>query len=288
MNTRLPVAARYLYAKLTWPELREAAALRKVIVLPVGSTEQHGHHLPIDVDNFLATNMGLLAAQRAPDRILLAPTIAYGFNVHAFDFPGTMHVPRDPFVDYVVDVCKSFAYHGFRRIIILDGHGSNLPLLNLVARRVSLETSALCASLIWTSLLAVDPDHMRTWRESRFPGGCAHACELETSAYLRFGPERVQMDKAVDHIAWYNLPENAKFGGVDLFGGGPLAVVEQTSTYTPHGVMGQATLATPHKGAIVADEVADRLVEFAGLLRDLPDPERDDHHIVPPSGSLPD
>src|SRR6266498_2261580 len=67
MSTRLPVAEQYLYAKLTWPELREAAALRKVIVLPVGSTEQHGHHLPIDVDNFLATNMGLLAAQRAPD-----------------------------------------------------------------------------------------------------------------------------------------------------------------------------------------------------------------------------
>jgi len=128
---------------------------------------------------------------------------------------------------------------------------------------------------------------MRTWRESRFPGGCAHACELETSAYLRFGPERVQMEKAVDHIAWYNLPENSKFGGVDLFGGGTLAVVEQTSTYTPHGVMGQATLATPRKGAIVADEVADRLVEFAGLLRDLPDPERDDHHVVPPSGPLP-
>jgi creatinine amidohydrolase len=195
-----------------------------------------------------------------------------------------MHVPRDPFVDYVADVCKSFAYHGFRRIIILDGHGSNLPLLNLVARRVSLETNALCASLIWTSLLAVNPEHMRTWRESRFPGGCAHACELETSAYLRFGPERVQMDKAVDHIAWYNLPENSKYGGVDLFGGGTLAVVEQTSTYTPHGVMGQATLATPRKGEIVADEVAERLVEFAGLLRDLPDPERDDHHAAGVNG----
>ncbi len=138
--------------------------------------------------------------------------------------------------------------------------------MNLATRRVSLETSALCASLIWTSLLAVNPDHMRTWRESRFPGGYAHACELETSAYLRFGPERVQMDKAVDHIAWYNLSENSKFGGVDLFGGGPLAVVEQTSTYMPHGVMVQVTLATPQKGAIVADEVADRLVEFATLL----------------------
>ncbi|MCB0153605.1 MAG: creatininase family protein, partial [Anaerolineae bacterium] len=179
MSHRPTVTEQYLYAKLTWPELRQAAEMNKVIVLPVGSTEQHGKHLPIDVDNFLINNLALTAGQRAPDKILVAPLIPYGFNVHAFDFPGTMHVPRDPFVDYVVDVCKSFSYHGFKRIILYDGHGSNMPPLNLAARRVALETDAMCACLIWVSLLAVDPDHMQSWRESRIPGGCAHACELE-------------------------------------------------------------------------------------------------------------
>jgi creatinine amidohydrolase len=288
MKQRLSVSEQHLYAKLTWPEVREAAALGKVIVLPVGSTEQHGHHLPIDVDNFLCTNFALEAGRRAPDKILVAPTIPYGFNVHAFDFPGTMHVPRNPFVDYVVDVCKSFSYHGFKRIILFDGHGSNMPPLNLAARRVALETDALCACLIWTSLLTVDPEHMKTWRESRIPGGCAHACELETSAYLHFGADKVQMEKAEDNIAWYNYPENSRFGGVDLLaGGGVLKVVEWTSTYTPQGVVGQATLGTAEKGRIVVEEATLRLIQFVEAFQDWPDPQRHDHHTTPPTSPLP-
>ena len=289
MSQRPSVTEQYLYAKLTWPELREAAAVGKVIVLPVGSTEQHGNHLPLDVDNLLCTNTALEAGRRAPDKILVAPTVPYGFNVHAFDFPGTMHVPRNPFVDYVVDVCKRFSYHGFKRIIIHDGHGSNMPPLNLVARRVALETDALCACVMWTSLLRVDPEHMQTWRESRIPGGCAHACELETSAYLHFDGERVQMHLAEDNIAWYNYPENSRFGAVDLLAGGSgvLKVVEWTSTYTPQGVVGQATLGTPEKGAIIVEEAAQQLVRFVEAFQDWPDPVRRSHHTTPPTSPLP-
>lgn len=289
MSQRPSVTEQYLYAKLTWPELREAAAMGKVIVFPVGSVEQHGYHLPINVDNVLCTNTALEAGRRAPDKILIAPTMPYGFNVHAFDFPGTMHVPRNPFVDYIVDVCKSFSYHGFKRIIIYDGHGSNMPPLNLAARRVALETDALCACVMWTSLLTVNPDHMQTWRESRIPGGCAHACELETSAYLHFDADSVQMDKAQDNIAWYNYPENSRFGGVDLLAGGSgvLKVVEWTSTYTPQGVMGQATLATEKKGEIIVEEAATRLIQFVEAFQDWHEPIRRDHHTTPPTGPLP-
>lgn len=288
MAQRKSVREQHLYAKLTWPELREAADMGKVIVQPIGSTEQHGNHLPLDVDNLLCSGIALDAGQRAPDKILVAPTIPYGFNVHAFDFPGTLHVPRSPFVDYVVDVCKSFAYHGFKRIILFDGHGSNMPPLNLVARRISLETDAICGVLIWPTLLKVDPDHMQTWRESRIPGGLAHACELETSAYLHFAPERVQMDKAEDNIAWYNFSENSRFGAVDLLsGGGILSVVEWTSTYTPQGVMGQATLGTAEKGRIVVEETASRLVEFVDLFQKWAIPEREDHHTYRPTSPLP-
>ncbi|MCB0153562.1 MAG: creatininase family protein, partial [Anaerolineae bacterium] len=208
---------------------------------------------------------------------------------HAFDFPGTMHVPRDPFVDYVVDVCKCFSYHGFKRIILYDGHGSNMPPLNLAARRVALETDAMCACLIWVSLLAVDPDHMQSWRESRIPGGCAHACELETSAYLHFDASKVQMDKAEDNIAWYNYADQAKFGAVDLLAGGSnaLSVVEWTSTYTPQGVMGQATLATPQKGEIIVEEAVSRLIQFVEQFQQLPETERRDHHLKRSTSPLP-
>jgi creatinine amidohydrolase len=282
------VSEQYLYAKMTWPELRTAADMGKVIVLPVSSTEQHGYHLPLDVDTVLSTNTALEAARRAPEKMLIAPSIPYGFNVHAFDFPGTLHVPRNPFIDYLVDVCKSFSYHGFKRIILHNGHGSNMPLLTNVARRVSLETDALCACVMWTALLTVDPEHRHQWRESRIPGGCAHACELETSAYLYFYPERVQMEKAEDNISWYNYLDQSRFGAADLMlGGGIMKVVEWTSTYSPQGVMGQATLGTAEKGKIIVEEAAARLIQFVELFKEWPQPARQDHHTTPPTSPLP-
>src|SRR5689334_6603813 len=196
-----PVAEKYMYADLTWPEVNEAVALEKVILLPVGSTEQHGPHLPLDVDNFLATSVCVEVGRRIPTRVLVAPTIPYGFNIHAMDFPGTIHVAYDHFVEFCVDVCKSFAYHGFKRIVIVDGHGSNEPLLQFVGRRTILETDALVASFMWWNMLRVDPEFVASFRESVFPGGCAHACEVETSMYLHLGGEKVQMDKAADNIA---------------------------------------------------------------------------------------
>src|SRR5581483_10727886 len=98
-----PTHPKILYADLTWQEIDQAVAQRPVILLPVGSTEQHGQHLPLDVDNFLATRVCLEAAQRAPGKILVAPTIPYGYNIHAMDFPGTIHVAYDHFVEYCTD-----------------------------------------------------------------------------------------------------------------------------------------------------------------------------------------
>jgi creatinine amidohydrolase len=281
------VSEKFLYADLTWPEVNEAVALEKVILLPVGSTEQHGHHLPLDVDNFLASSVCLEAGRRAPDKILVAPTIPYGFNIHAMDFPGTVHVAYDHFVEYCVDVCKSFAYHGFKRIVIVDGHGSNEPLLQFVGRRTILETDALVASFMWWNMLRVDPNFVTSFRESVFPGGCAHACEVETSMYLHLGPEKVQIDKATDNIAWYNQQGAAGFRWVDAFGGGAVSLVEWTSTYTPTGVMGQPTLANAEKGRRIFEEAVTRLVAFTTEFQQDPGRPRVDHHTRPPTSPLP-
>jgi len=281
------VAEKYVYADLTWPEVNEAVALEKVILLPVGSTEQHGPHLPLDVDNFLASSVCLEVGRRIPTQVLVAPTIPYGFNIHAMDFPGTIHVAYDHFVEFCVDVCKSFAYHGFKRIVIVDGHGSNEPLLQFVGRRVILETDALVASFMWWNMLRTDPGFVASFRESVFPGGCAHACEVETSMYLHLGGEKVQMDKAADNIAWYNREGATGFRWVDAFGAGPASVVEWTSTYTPTGVMGQPTLATAEKGRRIFGEAVSRLAEFVVEFQHDPGRPRVDHHSRPPSSPLP-
>ena len=104
----------YEYNKLTWPEMNDAIELGKVVLLPTGSTEQHGAHLPLDTDLFLVESVCRELGRRAPDKVLVLPGIPYGLNMHHFDFPGTIHVEPQHFIDFCVDVLKSVAYHGFR------------------------------------------------------------------------------------------------------------------------------------------------------------------------------
>lgn len=283
----MSAASKYLYADLTWPEVNEAVALNKVILLPVGSTEQHGRHLPLDVDNLLATSVCLEAGRRDPSRILVAPTIPYGFNVHAIDFPGTIHVAYDHFIEFCLDVVKSFAYHGFKRIVIVDGHGSNEHLLEFVGRRAVLESDALVASFMWWNMLRVDPNFLPSVRESVFPGGAAHACEVETSLYLHLCPEKVQMDKAEDCITFHNQAGATGFRWFDAFGGGPVRLVEWTSSYTPNGVVGQPTLATAEKGRRILDEAVNQLLAWVNEFQAYEDKARVSHHTRPPSSPLP-
>jgi hypothetical protein len=88
--------------------------------------------------------------------------------------------------------------------------------LNLVARRANLETDAECVLTGWWELLMVDPKFMKSWRESKFPGGIAHACELETSMYLYLDGENVRKDKIKNGVISFN-EDNSPFNYVDLF-----------------------------------------------------------------------
>jgi creatinine amidohydrolase len=267
------------YDELTWPEINEAVLAGKVVLLPIGSTEQHGHHLPLDVDNFLARSVCIAAAKIAPRETLVMPTIPYGYNEHALDFPGTIHVHYDHFIEYCLDVVKSVAYAGFSRLIIIDGHGSNEHLCEFIARRATLETDAMVASTIWTNLAI---EAFEAVRESGY-GGAAHACELETSAYLYLEPSRVQMEKAQDHYGGAAGKEGSKFLRVDLTKGwGPMKLVRWTSVATPNGVSGAPTLATPEKGRAILEGAAQNLVAFLREFKAMTKGERVDHRAVKP------
>jgi len=269
----------YRYEHLTWSEINEAALAGKVVLLPIGSTEQHGHHLPLDTDNFLATSICLEAGRRNPQHILVMPNIPYGYNEHAQDFPGTIHVTYAHFIEYCLDVCKSVAHAGFSRILIVDGHGSNEHLCEFVARRATLETDALVASTIWTNLVA---EEFEAVRESG-PGGAAHACELETSVYLHLAPDRVRMDKAQDHYGGAADAEGSRYVYADLGKGwGPVKLVRWTSASTPTGVSGAPTLATEGKGEAILDAATNHVVAFVEEFRAIPEAERVDHRAVKP------
>jgi creatinine amidohydrolase len=275
-------ATEYRYEKLTWPEINDAIDLQKICILPCGAVEQHGPHLPLDVDLVCPGGIAHGTGQALADKILVLPHISYGYTGHVMDFPGTINTNYTTFIEQVCDVTRSLAYHGFKKIILLNGHGSNMPNLDLAARRTNLETDAECCVIAWWNLLTIDKEFLPNWRESKFPGGCAHACELETSLYLYLAEEDVRKDKIKSGEISFNQ-DQSPFSWVDLFGAGPATVVSWTSSYSDTGVLGEAELATKEKGERVYVEAVKQLGRFVSDWQSRPKDIRKDHHRRPPT-----
>jgi creatinine amidohydrolase len=276
----------YRYEKLTWPEINEAIELGKVCILPCGSVEQHGPHLPLDVDIVCPQGIAYGVGKKIPEQVLVLPPYWYGYCGHVMDFPGTINGHYEHFIHSVLDVVKSLAYHGFKKIILLNGHGSNMPNLDLVARRGNLETDAECILVAWWQLLTVDKEFLPRWRQSKFPGGCAHACELETSLYLYLDGDNVRKDKIKSGTIKFN-EDKSPFQYVDLFGHGPATLISWTSTYSETGVLGEAELATAEKGKQAYDEAVKQLSRFVEYFRTRPKDPRRDQHARPPTMPTP-
>lgn len=264
---------KHLYRQLTWPEARERAAAGSVIVVPVAAIEQHGYHLPIDVDNVLVEHVTEEAARRSGGAVLTAPMIHYGFNEHNMGFPGTVTIRDTVFVDFCEDVARSFVRQGYDRIVFVNGHGSNQMLCNLASRRINNTTQALCASVAHWALAKAAVDDLR---ESPFPGGMAHACEFETAMYLHIAPDLVDMAKATPHETPSKM---GRFVSDDLFGSGPVHLVHRWSRITETGVEGDPRLATAEKGRAFAECSIGNLIAFCQEFRAfVTPPNRDFNH----------
>jgi creatinine amidohydrolase len=266
----MSATTEYRYNRLTWAEMNDAIAMQKVVLLPTGSTEQHGRHLPLDVDVFLAESVCLEVGRRAPDKVLVLPPISYGLNLHHIDFPGTIHIEPETFIAFCLNITKSVAYHGFTKIILVNGHGSNSPLIDLVARRTVLETNSLCAATNYLGLA------VQEFNQIKDTAVMAHADEIETSLYLHLAPERVQMDKAGadDDVM-------GKYMSSDSVGKYPVRFNDYWGRWTNLGVHGDARTATAEKGKVVFEAAVTKLGEIVEEWRAWPINERSDQHALP-------
>lgn len=279
-------ATEYRYEKLTWPEINDAVELGKVCVVPCGSVEQHGPHLPLDVDIVCPQGVAYGAGRRIPDQMLVLPPVWYGYTGHVMDFPGTINTHYETFIRQVLDITKSLAYHGFKKIVLLNGHGSNMPNLDLAARRTNLETDAECILAAWWNFLTVDKTFLPRWRQSKFPGGCAHACELETAMYLYLDGDNVRKDQIDNGDISFNK-EESPFNWVDLFAAGPATIISWTSSYSDTGVLGEAKLATVEKGREACEEAVKQMCRFIAWFKERPKDQRKDHHRRKPTMPFP-
>jgi creatinine amidohydrolase len=265
------VTKEYRYNRLTWAEMNEAIAMQKVVLLPTGSTEQHGRHLPLDVDTFLAESVCLEVGRRLPGQVLVLPPVSYGLNLHHIDFPGTIHIEPEVFIAFCLNITKSVAYHGFEKILLVNGHGSNSPLIDLVARKTVLETNSLCAAVTYIMLALEAFDQVRDTRV------IAHADEFETSLYLHLAPERVQMDLAGagDDVMGTYMSSDSPYDR-------PVRLNDYWSRWTELGVHGDARTASAEKGAVIFEAAVSRLAQIVGEWRQWPIAARRDMHAQPP------
>lgn len=178
-------------AKMTSPEAKEALAKADFVLVPVGSTEQHGPHLPLDNDAYTATKIAYMVAEKLAGRlnILVAPTIPYGMSIHHMDFAGTITLSFETFKSIVKEVCLSLARHGAKRIVIVNGHGGNTATIRFVVHELLVENREV-------RVFAVDwwdaaPDTIKKLTGSTI----GHADDAETSVALALG-QRVKKEVA--------------------------------------------------------------------------------------------
>jgi len=255
---------KYRYEELSWPEVREVVKSDPVAVLPVGTTEQHGPHLPVMVDYACASGVAegavrhVVASQpqdEGPHAVVLHP-VPYSFNEHHMDYPGTIDIDPHTIIDYIFCIGKSLAHHGFKRIIILNGHGSNVPFLDIAARMITNRTESIAAMVSWWAILEQEDF---AWREAPYPGGFSHGCEAETSLMLQVRPDLVDMKQAprtMDEV------QRSKHIYWDLQGGSKVNFQEFFSRNSETGVQGDATLANAEKGQKLYTAAISRMAEF--------------------------
>ena len=264
------------YDELTWPEMREAIARQPVVLLPFGTVEDHGPHLPLNTDNIIVEALCLEAARRAPGELLILPLVPYGLNEHHMDFPGTIAIDMQTLLNYVSEAAHSVARHGFRHVLIVNGHGSNEPIADLAARRVVLDTGIICGAM--SPNAAIDPTlaepALSQMRRSG-PGGVAHAGEYETAMMLHLRPDLVQMDKAVREMGQLKL----EYFNWDHDEPSVLSWQDWWSRMSESGVCGDPTVATAEFGRALFETTVDNLVRFCREFRTIPlRPRRDLHN----------
>jgi creatinine amidohydrolase len=180
--------------QLTWPDIKaEIQNGRDIVVVPFGSTEQHGRHLPLGTDAVLGDEIGWRLADRLS--AFLAPTVRFGCSEHHLAFSGTISIGAETFGRIVADVVASLSTHGFRRIVLLPTHGGNFkPLADAV---VNIEPGSvrIYAFTDLMGLVGAAAKSSKAFGVNIAQSG-AHSGEWETSLMLALRPEQVKMDRA--------------------------------------------------------------------------------------------
>ena len=246
-------------AHLTWPEAREALKDNPLVILPVGSTEAHGPHLPLDVDTHQVGYLAERVAERT--NALVVPTLPYGYATTWMEFPGTMTLQADTYQQVLTELVTGLLEQGFNRVMILNGHRPNNTSVDVAARR-AIDTQLPDSPAKVTAVSYWEPGALRVHelRKSKV-GGMGHACEFETSFQLATRPELVKMERLADVdpplVGWDLVAPGEP---ARTYGRWPAPSKEHPA------IFGDPTVASAESGHAFLEVVIDALVEFVQVL----------------------
>lgn len=235
----------YVLDKMTWPEVKEALETVKLALVPVGSTEQHGPNTTFDTDTVRAYGFAKLLAEAMYPRVLVAPPVTVGLSYHHLRFPGSLTLKPETMIQCLVDIAWSLKQHGLNRVLFINGHGGNRPVLELACTRIRHELDMVVG---WTGLMGdVAADVVAAHAKTPVNG---HACEIETSQLLYLGGE--------DSVRFAALRRaDIKMPGWNK---NPIKMPRGFDEITERGDLGDATQYDIEIGRAVTEAVKERLI----------------------------
>jgi len=230
---------------MIWMQLRrgqlDAFDRRSPVILPTAAVEQHGEHLPLGTDCII-TNAITHGLDQAMDRkILIMPTVQVACSEHHMGFPGSLTLTHETYRRTVMEYVNSVQRHGFKRVMLLNGHGGNQAINSVLDQQIGQQYPNLeCLVGNWSTISVP-----RT--ELISEGGhlsCGHACEFETSIMLAVAADLCDMSRAVDG----GIPQRVESMRFDFFGGGVASSYQAFHELSDNGVYGKPSLASADKG----------------------------------------
>jgi creatinine amidohydrolase len=247
---------RRLWQEMTTLDFRSADVSRWIAVLPVAAIEQHGPHLPVYTDTCIAEGMIRRAVELLPDDlpVTFLPVAPIGKSNEHISSPGTVTSTWETTTKLWLDIGDSVERAGIRKLIVMNSHGGNVPMVDIVARELRVRHDMLVVATAWSRF--GHPQGISAPEEALYG---IHGGDIETSLMLHLRPDLVRMEKAEDfrsnQLSFIKEFKHLRAHGLVQFGW-------KAQDLNPHGAVGNATAATAEKGKAVLDHQARAFVEL--------------------------
>ena len=255
-------------AEMTSPEIREVAE-GAVAILPIGSTEQHGPHLPVATDALIVNAIAERVEVLLPDAVVLCPAVPYGSSHHHRAFSGTLTIGPDLFAKVIESLVVSLLESGFTRIVVFNGHGGNItPARQALAMVSDRFDSRMSFNAVLATYWELAIGAFQGEAPMKSPS-ISHACEYETSSMLNLRPELVHIGE-IPGGRTTGLAASSS-GGFEPFPG--VSMVRRIELASDQGVLGEPWLGSAKKGEHLIEAATDALADFVERFSTWPTPD---------------